>query len=85
MEFIDHKPDQAETARLETVLKLISGIESPYGLELLATVDFLINETGQTDSQASMNAINHWSARKNAMFPIEHVRLAVEHLRILQN
>jgi hypothetical protein len=67
------------------VLKLIRGFESPYGLELLATVDFLIDETGETDSQALMKLISQWSSRKSSIFPIEHVRVATEHLRVLSN
>ena len=35
--------------RLKKVLLLIDGFESPYGLELLATVDFVIQKTGTTD------------------------------------
>lgn len=85
MEYIAHKLNSVENAHLEKVLALIRGFESPYGLELLATVDFLINETGETDPQALMRSLNQWSARKSSIFPVGHVRMATEHLRILTN
>lgn len=85
MEFIDRQLAQPEKNHLEKVLTLIRGYESPYGLELLATVDFLISETGETDPEALMQAISKWSARKSSIFPIEHVRMAARYLRILSD
>jgi len=85
MEFIDRQLAQPEKNHLEKVLALIRGYESPYGLELLATVDFLISETGETDPEALMQAISKWSARKSSIFPIEHVRMAARQLRILSD
>ncbi len=49
MEYIRTTLNSNEKSHLDKVLNLIKGFESPYGLELLATVDFLINETGNSD------------------------------------
>ncbi len=57
----------------------VNGFESPFGLELLATVDFLINETGNSDPHSLA------SARKGDMFPFEHISLAAKHLQIMRN
>jgi hypothetical protein len=85
MEYIETKLTAVEKSHLDKVLKLIKGFESPYGLELLATVDFLISETGNSDPQALSKAMWHWSARKGEMFPLEHISLAAEHLHLLRN
>jgi len=85
LDYIQNKLNPVEKTHLDKVLKLIKGFESPYGLELLATVDYLINETGNSDPQVLSGAIRQWSARKADMFPPEHVRLAAEHLHLLRN
>ncbi|NTW69267.1 MAG: macro domain-containing protein [Chlorobiaceae bacterium] len=85
LEYIETKLNAVEKSHLDKVLKLIKGFESPYGLELLATVDFLINETGNSDPKALSKAIWQWSTRKGEMFPLEHISLAAEHLEMLRN
>jgi O-acetyl-ADP-ribose deacetylase (regulator of RNase III) len=64
--------------RLQKVAELISGFESPYGLELLATVDFLIEENRTFDAQVIMEKL--WSERKKDMFLKQHVEMAIQHL-----
>ena len=85
MEYIVTKLNAVEKLHLDKVLNLIKGFESPYGLELLATVDYLINETGQSDQQTLLTAMKQWSARKGNMFPPAHIDLAVKHLQLHRN
>ena len=66
-------------------VNLIKGFESPNGLELLATVDFLINETGKSDPHSLASTIKQWSTRKDDMFPFEHICLAAKHLQVMRN
>ncbi len=67
-----------EKERLDKVAELIQGFESPYGLELLATVDFLRNTTKLKDAFSIKNEL--WSQRKQDLFPINHIELAINHL-----
>jgi len=85
MEYIETKLNAVEKSHLDKVLKLIKGFESPYGLELLATVDFLIYETGNNDPRSLAEAIQLWSKRKSEMFSLEHINLATKHLQLLRN
>lgn len=87
---VQHKPlvdtyvaqqlSATQKKRLEQVGSLISGFESPYGLELLATVDFAMNETGDCEPEKILIYIRQWSARKANMFSKPHIALAIDHL-----
>jgi hypothetical protein len=67
---------------LKRVAALITGFESPYGLELLATVDFLIEENKTFDPDVIMEKL--WSERKKDMFHKQHVEMAIEHLLVFR-
>lgn len=72
---------------LDLASNIIDGFQSPHGLELLATVDWLNRETGTALEVDSMiDAIASWpgpegaAARKARIFTRHHVKVAVEHL-----
>ena len=79
--FIRSAISKAEQDRLNKVSSLIAGFESPYGLELLATVEFLIQENSSFNSERVLASLKDWSARKEAMFPLNHIEVAVKHLQ----
>ena len=81
-DFIKHELSKEEQERLSKVANLIDGFESPYGLELLATVDFLIHKAQTFDPKEIIQ--NLWSDRKKEMFNKEHVQLAIQHLLVYQ-
>jgi O-acetyl-ADP-ribose deacetylase (regulator of RNase III) len=81
--FIKDKLSKEEQERLGKVASLISGFETPYGLELLATVDFLINKDRIFEPTEIIK--NLWSERKKGLFSKEHVQLAIQHLLVYQN
>lgn len=72
------QPSQHE--RIQKVGAFIKGFESPYGLELLATVDFATQETGTNDVESVIEYIQNWSQRKAQTFSSSHVQLAITHL-----
>lgn len=77
--FVQNHLKEEEKARLQDVASFIEGFESPYGLELLATVDFLIKECGSFEAAVIEEKL--WSERKKALFPAQHIALAIDHLR----
>ncbi len=81
-DFIKFELSKEEQERLSKVASLIDGFESPYGLELLATVDFLIHKTQTFDPKEIIQ--NLWSDRKKDLFNKEHVQLAIQHLLVYQ-
>jgi O-acetyl-ADP-ribose deacetylase (regulator of RNase III) len=73
---------QSETAtRVSRVGELISGFESPYGMELLATVHWVIAYPPQASTlEETTAAVHGWNSRKRQLMSNEHIRLARDHL-----
>lgn len=56
-------------ARFERVTKLVEGFESPYGLELLATVHWVMSREGATQHEIVERQVYGWNARKQQFTP----------------
>lgn len=63
--------DQHEVSRahFERVTRLVEGFESPYGLELLATVHWVMSREGATHNDSVERHVYGWSARKRQFTP----------------
>lgn len=73
---------------LEEATQLIDGFESPYGMELLSTVDWLLAEAGCEPTLASISAGMakwpagpHWAKRKMALFNEQNIQFALDRLQ----
>lgn len=69
--------------RIEQVSRLIEGFESPYGLELLATVHWLAQYEDpaiQMDVDSAVRGVQAWSERKRNIFVPEHIEVAWKRL-----
>lgn len=67
--------------RLDRVAKLIRGFESPYGLELLATVHWAYTHEKKSGSIREVeNFVREWSPRKSKLLRSEHLELAYRRL-----
>jgi len=68
--------------RYHQVRDLIEGFETPYGLELLATVHYLATQADEvaTDAAKAVELVHEWSDRKRQRFRPAHVQLAWRHL-----
>jgi O-acetyl-ADP-ribose deacetylase (regulator of RNase III) len=81
--FLADHDDSAE--RLERVASVIEGFETPYGMELLASVHWVaVHGTSKVrDADEVVEAIQRWNERKRSMFEPKHLRLAWGRLRDL--
>jgi len=72
----------ASQARLDLVARLIEGFESPYGMELLATVHWLAthNPPEQRDLKGILEGVRQWNRRKGDLFTEHHVSVALTRL-----
>ena len=79
--FLSEHPETQE--RLARVARLIQGFETPYGMELLATVHWLSQEDTAVkhDVHAAVSGFETWSQRKREHFRPEHIQTAWERLR----
>ncbi|WPO99464.1 macro domain-containing protein [Pseudomonas sp. HR96] len=72
---------------LEHTVQLIDGFESPFGMELLATVDWLMSRRGVSPSVAAVReSLRHWdggvesAARKSRLFDDQAPEIAINRL-----
>ena len=74
--FLEDRPDVRD--RLDRVGDLIAGFETPYGMELLASVYWIAchDPSPATDAETASKRIAAWSDRKARMFKPDHIRLA---------
>ena len=74
------QPESRE--RFDRVAALIEGFETPYGLELLASVHWVARkeEPRAEDPEQATTAIRVWTPRKAHLFQPDHVRTAWDRL-----
>jgi uncharacterized protein YwgA len=74
--YIDSHP--ATAARITSVLREIEGFESTYGLELLATVHWVMTHdaASMASSGDAHEQVRRWSQRKSSIFTRPHVESA---------
>lgn len=70
--------DDEATARLNRVADLICGFETPYGMELLATIHWVVGEDAALadDVDGCIDAVHRWNSRKRRVLRSEHIRVA---------
>ena len=74
-EFLTNDPGTNE--RLNKVIALVDGFETPFGLELLATVHWVITKEEATTVEDVIQRTYNWNSRKR-MFYSEQIALACE-------
>lgn len=82
--FIKSNCTLEQKSRLENVYSLIEGFESPLGMELLATVDYILKHESGNELFADIeleNKIYSWSARKKKLIKKEYIDIALERLK----
>ncbi|KAF0164290.1 MAG: Appr-1-p processing domain-containing protein [Rhodocyclaceae bacterium] len=74
--FVDAHEHEALAERVRHVGDLIEGFQSPYGMELLATVHWVAKYEGAATQEQALAAVRGWNARKKALMAPEHVAAA---------
>lgn len=79
--FIEAAGEATLNARLERLQTLIDGFQSPYGMELLATVHWVAHhEADENSPVAALAAIGMWNGRKKKLMQPAHVNAAWKRL-----
>jgi len=73
-QFLEAHPDTK--ARFERVADLIAGFETPYGMELLATVHWAATKDGAKTLADVIETVHAWNPRKRDLFSAKHIELA---------
>ena len=66
--------------RVERIGRLIEGFETPYGMELLATVHWTAAEKPKATLDEIVQAVHGWNARKRQIMPASHIKSAYDRL-----
>ncbi len=69
------KKHEATLERFERVADLIKGFETPFGMELLSTVHWVVTREVAETAQGAAAKTHAWNKRKR-MFSQEHIRVA---------
>ena len=73
--FLAHHPDTR--ARFDRVADLVEGFETPFGLELLSTVHWVVTHEGAQSVEAVVSGTYAWNERKRRFSP-HQTQLALE-------
>jgi len=78
-EFLVKHPETNQ--RLEKVTKIIDGFETPYGMELLASVHWVIyHDNINSEAVAVKKSLKQWNNRKSKLFQDQHIQTAYKRL-----
>lgn len=86
-EFLEDDARRAFTSALDRVDRIIDGFQSPYLMELLATVDWLAQPAGPSEVEEMGAALSKWPGspaagqRKARLFKKDDVELAIRRLQ----
>jgi O-acetyl-ADP-ribose deacetylase (regulator of RNase III) len=76
-EFIQTSGDEELKRHLSRIRQLIEGFETPYGMELLATVHWVGLHQGDVKAvDDAVKAVHAWNERKRAILGKDHIEMA---------
>lgn len=80
-QFIEN--DASSLERLAKVKNLIKGFETPYGMELLATIHWSIKhgDCMIKDDESIIEYVQSWNTRKKNLFKKNHILKTIDHLK----
>lgn len=81
--FLESSGCEQSLNRLAKVKKLIEGFETPYGMELLATVHWASThvENPPASEKEATELVHQWSSRKAELFTRRHIQVATQRLQ----
>ncbi len=80
--FIAEQDNESLQQRVDRVAELIEGYQSPYGMELLATVHWVATQDPDvTNADDAVAKVHAWSERKQKLMQPAHIRAAWHQLQ----
>ncbi len=82
-----NKPENATHKNTaEKTKSFLTGFYSPFGLELLSTIDFIISEKNAKTSEAITKELENWSDRKKTLFTNpKFIQIAIKNIELHLN
>ncbi|MDZ7692354.1 MAG: macro domain-containing protein [Balneolaceae bacterium] len=79
-EYVQSKLTASQKERVKKLLDLIEGFESPYGLELLGTVDYIRQQRPNISFDELKDEVHNWTRRKKSIMKPYHLEVAFKRL-----
>jgi len=81
--FLTESGEVESLARVRKVQQLIEGFETPYGMELLATVHWVSThvENPPASEEEAIPLVQQWSSRKAELFTAKHIQKTYQRLK----
>jgi O-acetyl-ADP-ribose deacetylase (regulator of RNase III) len=81
-EYVEINLTKDQKDHLKKTLDLIKDFETPFGLELLGTVDYIFTQENRIlESKEVLGEIKNWTNRKKKLFKLYHIDVAKEKLQ----
>ena len=85
-EFLDRPENTVHKSIVEKTKSLLMGFYSPFGLELLSTIDFIISEKKINTQEDITIELENWSDRKKTLFTNpKFIQIAIRNLALHLN
>ncbi|MGB3453758.1 MAG: macro domain-containing protein [Moheibacter sp.] len=68
LDYLKNQPNQEYLEIAEKTKNFLDGFYSPFGLELLSTIDYISEKENTKDSEIIISKLNNWSNRKTELF-----------------
>jgi O-acetyl-ADP-ribose deacetylase (regulator of RNase III) len=82
-EFLNKPENATHKKTVEKTKSFLTGFYSPFGLELLSTIDFIISEKNAKTSEAITLELENWSDRKKTLFTNQKfIQIAIKNLEL---
>lgn len=79
--FVNNKMENQQKERMKILLALIKDFETPFGLELLGTIDYIFTQKNKPiDTSTIMSELRIWTERKEKLFKPYQVEVAKSRL-----
>ncbi|GAH89453.1 unnamed protein product, partial [marine sediment metagenome] len=84
VDYIKQNISEKQKQKLNDVSLLIDGFETPFSLELLSTVDFILKANPEYTPKNIFENIQNWTHRKKDLMKLYHIQVAVNRLNEFQ-
>ncbi|MBI5325557.1 MAG: hypothetical protein HZB41_09870 [Ignavibacteriae bacterium] len=78
--YIESNISESQKVRLYNTIDLIDGFQTPFSLEILATVDYILQNNKNYSPDDILNNIKNWTKRKRQLMKLYHIEVAYKRL-----
>ena len=67
---------------IEKIKQIISGFETPFGMELLGTIHWVVAQEGARNIDETITKVHNWNDRKKQLMSPQDITIAYNHLKM---